>query len=192
MLNCWEREADQRPTFTKLVSQFHDTILPGTPGADNGGTYVLLGPEEDKNLLARAKSLHETSVLDITIVSRQHVTPPVSDGMTFDVVFLSPGGTERMYPVSEKVDSDCYMDMSSVSHEGSVIVNPGAEFNEYDNVTADCQESGDDGHMTTDSGHVTTTRADHVTHSNRSNGIHEHNEYILMHSAGPVVPNSQK
>ena len=186
MLSCWDKDADKRLTFTEIVSQYCDGILPGTSNADiiNGGAYVLLGPEGDTTPLQRAKTLHETSKMDITVINRHKGTPPVTNGTTFDVVYLT------------EPDLDYYIDMNS---SASVFENHAAE---YDDIAAESQESGDDSQMTADiithADHVTartdhvTTHADHVTTSkkNVASELRVIDEYILMQSAGPAVPNS--
>ena len=201
MLKCWEDEADKRPTFTEIISRYHDGLIPGTSKAKQGGGYVLLGPEE--NRVEHQKKLSETSIVNIAMINKDF---KISAGMTFDVTFLSPRGAgDSQDPECDVAvalpDQECYMEMDSVSgcHAGaSVLVNQ-AVLHEYDNVARDHQEEvgvgGErDGHVTTDSDHVTTGSTNYPTSSMLLNGSHKlytsTSDYILMQAANDHISTS--
>ena len=188
-LKCWEDEADKRPTFTEIVSRYHDGLIPGTSKAEQGGGYVLLGSEE-KCVAKHQKKLSETSVMNISMINKDSKMSTPSAGMTFDVTFLSPRGEGEQDPecdiAAAMLDQECYMEMNSVSncHAGvSVLVNQAA-LHEYDNVVQDHQEEmgagGErDGHVTTDPDHVTAGS----THSLNQKLNTSTSDYILMGAA---------
>ena len=182
MASCWSEGADKRPTFSEIVSWYHDGIIPGTSKVDEEVEgYVLLGPEEQSKTVSgkreKAKnSLTDTSVMDITMIDKREGATPI--GTTFDVVFLHQSLDEReSSSVANQPDSDYYVEMSSLSSQASVITNPIAADNDYDSVHDETEsERKNNGHV--------TTAVDHMTYSNKLDAI---GEYVVMQSAEPVV-----
>ena len=182
MLRCWSEGTDNRPTFSGIVSWYHDGVITGTTKADKEVKgYVLLGQEEQRAVEShnreKAKtSLTDTSVMDITMIRAREGTVPI--GTTFDITFLDLSTQERESPpnASNKPDSEYYVEMTSLSSDASsVIVNQSALDNEYDSVPEEV-ESKSKGHVTTSDDHVTS--------------LSEPDEYIVMQSAKPVSLNS--
>ena len=203
MLKCWEDEADKRPTFTEIVSQYHDRLISVTSKVQQGGhgSYVLLGPEEDR---VELKKFNDTSVMDISMISKDSNISTPSAGMTFDVTFLSPrsGGAPGATDLKQDVecddnitvatpDQECYIEMNSVSGyqclggtSVHVLVNQAAlDLHECDDVAHNDPGAGasyrarvrgeQDGHMITASDHVTSGLNYCPTHAVHSNGSHK-------------------
>lgn len=190
MLKCWENVAHKRPTFTEIVSRYHDGLIAAdTSKAEGGGShagYVLLGPEEERRAAEHPlKKLSETrSIMDISTISLKDlkISSTPSTGTTFDVIFLSPrmGGSrvgEELNPATEcaalpdqeyyiKMERNCVLS-DCAGESGNVLVNQAA-LHEYDDVAPqDRQEEtrmavGVSSHEERRDGHV-TTYSDHVT-----------------------------
>lgn len=182
---CWEERAENRPTFTQIVSQYHNGLIPGTAKANEGDEdgYVLLGSEENSKFTTaehqqsrEEKCISDTSVMDVTIVNNDHVenTTPSVGGMTFNVTFLhdqnrleEPGNIAAH---DQPADKDCYVEMNATS---SVLVNHAAR--EYDGV------SDEGSHVTSSADHV-ISNMDHVT------PIEHELDYVVMQKAEPAKP----
>ena len=190
ILKCWENVADKRPTFTEIVSRYHDGLIAAdTSKAEQGGRhagYVLLGPEEEHRAAEHPlKKLSKTqSVVDISTISLKDLTisSTPSVGTTFNVIFLSPRvGRSRVgeesNPAAEcaaMADQEYYIKMERncvlsdcAEESGNVLVNQAALHEYYDDVTPqDRQEEemavGVSSHGERRDGHV-TTNSDHVT-----------------------------
>ena len=206
MQKCWKDEAEKRPTFAEIVSQYHDGLIPGTTKTEQGSGYVLLGPEEKLHVEHAHEqkivtSLNETSIMDISVINKDSKLSTPSVGTKFDVLFLSPSGvTGSEQSESDKSsampDQECYMEMNRVSnwHAGvSVLVNQAA-LHEYDDVARDHQEEvgakrEQDCHVTINSDHMTAglTHSLSSTHSNGSQKLHTStSDYILMRAANDI------
>ena len=178
MLKCWEERAEKRPTFTEIVSQCHNGLIPGTAKAEEGDGYVLLGSEEMNSTTAEhqqreEKRLSSTSVMDVTIVNDhcEDSTAPSVGGTTFNVTFLhDPRGSEEPGIITASLDKKEYVEMSAAV--SNVLVNPAAL--EHDGM------SDEEGSHVTSSGDHVISDVDHVTPI-------EH-----MQEADPAKPISQK
>ena len=183
MLTCWEEEAEKRPTFTEIISQYHSGLLPGTSKGSEGQGYALLGPEEKKvPVQSQQRLFNDTSVMDITIIHQLCMTPPA--GSTFDVTFLSPSSRKGSQSAAAMPDMEYYMKMNSPSIGANVFVNLATH--EYDNVSEDQEERG---HVTTDVDHVTHSTTH--SHSNESHKLNAGCDYVHMKAAEPAVPTSK-
>ena len=206
MQKCWEDEAEKRPTFTEIVSRYHDGLIPGTTKAEQGAvdSYVLLGPEEKPHVEYEQKlatSLSKTSIMDISVIKKDSQLSTPSAGTTFDVIFLNRRGVIGAVEQSESdlaanTDQECYMHMERNSnwYAGvSVLVNQAA-LHEYDDVTQDHQEDDvgaedreQEGHVTINSDHVTVRPTHCPSSAALSNGSPElhasTSDYILMRAA---------
>ena len=184
MLKCWENVADKRPTFTEIVSRYHDGLIAAdTSKAEGGGShagYVLLGPEEECRAAEHPlKKLSETrSIMDISTISLKDlkISSTPSTGTTFDVIFLSPRVGSRVGEESNPAtecpaampDQEYYIKMER-NCVLSDCAGDQAALHEYDDVAPqDRQEEAQmavgvsshgerqDSHVTTDSNHVTS------------------------------------
>ena len=188
MLKCWENVADKRPTFTEIVSRYHDGLIADTSKAEHGGShagYALLGPEEERCAAEHPlKKLSKTqSVVDISTISLKDlkISSTPSTGTTFNVIFLSPRVGSRVggesNPAAEcatlpdqeyyiKMERNCVLS-DCAEESGNVLVNQAA-LHEYDDVAPqDRQEKarmavGVSSHGERRGDHVTTDN-DHVT-----------------------------
>jgi hypothetical protein len=207
MLKCWKNAADKRPTFTEIVSRYHDGLILDTSKAEQGDGrgYVLLGHEE-KRVAKLSKKLSQTSIVDSMISLKDaKVSTIPSAGTTFDVIFLSPAGESKMGDRGAELDPECaampdqYMEMEMncilggrAGTSGHVLVNQAA-LHEYDNVAEDHQEeevmvgAPSHGHVTTSSDHVTSGSNHCLKSAIQANGGHKlstsTSDYILMRAA---------
>ena len=217
MLKCWENVADKRPTFTEIVSRYHDGLVMDTSKAEQGRShagYVLLGPEEERRAAEHPlKKLSKTqSIVDISTISLKDlkISSTPSTGTTFNVTFLSPrvGGSrvgEESNPGAEcaaampdqeyyiKMERNCVLS-DCAEENGNVLVNQAA-LHEYDVVTPQDQQEeirmevgvsshGErrDGHVTTDSDHL-TSGSNHCLKS----PVHANEDYKLNASASDYI-----
>ena len=190
MQNCWEDEAERRPTFTEIVSRYHDGLIVGTSKAGVEEGYVLLGSEEKKQYRQHQEgeangtsSEADSESLLNAIVTHFQKTPPAS--FVFDVAFLTPNCRRGSLPLAAMPNMEYYVEMNSLPHGASVFVNH--TMHDYDNITVEEEE---DGHVKTKdhmTDHVTTYRNHVTTDLPQSNS-----DYILMQSAEPAKSTSQK
>ena len=178
MLKCWEENAENRPTFIEIVSQYHSGLIPGTAKAEEGDDYALLGSEENsstaENQQREEKSLSNTSVMDITIVDNHCETVPTVGGTTFHVTLShDPKGSEGPI-IAAQPDNEYYVEMNAMSN---VLVNQAAH---------ECNGISDEGsHMTSSADHVISDM-DHVI------PVEDELDYVVMQEAEPAKPISQK
>ena len=180
MLKCWEERGEKRPTFTEIVSHYHNGLIPGTAKAEEGTDgYVLLGSEEHSSTAERpdpsreensAKCLSDTSVMDVTIVNNLcEDAAPSAGGIAFHVTLLhNQKGSEDSAIIAAQPDKECYVEMNGLSN---VLVNQAA--GEYDGVS----EEGS--HVTSSADHVISD-VDHVT------PVEHELDYIVMQKAEPA------
>ena len=179
MLKCWEGKAEKRPTFTEIVSQYHDGLIPGTSKADEGDGYVLLGIEENLSTALQHQQLREeksndTSVIDITVIDNNHQNTPSIAGTTFHVTLShDPKGTEQ--PTEAQPEKEYYIEMNAVSN---VFVNQAAH--EYDGISDEAN------HVTSSADHVIPDAVNNVS------DVEHELEYIVMQKAEPAKPTNQK
>ena len=152
MLSCWKDKAEERPTFTKIVSRYHDGLIPGTSKAEHGEGYVLLGLEENTSQQHQQRAetnLNNTSAMDITNINDQCQNMP-SAGTTFHVTLLYDSkGRPGNQPIGAEAEMEYYIEMSSV------FVNQAVQDN--DNVA-------DEGNHVTSSADHEIADVNHVTH----------------------------
>ena len=156
MVNCWKDKAEERPTFTDVVSRYHDGFMPGTSKAEHGD-YHLLGSEENISIESAEESLNDISVVDVTLVNGHHQSTP-SAGTTFHVTLLrEPVGPESPdQPITARPDMD--------ETNANVFVNKAVH--EYD---------------ISDEGNHVTSSVDHVIPD-----VPHDLDYVLMQEAKPI------
>lgn len=175
MLKCWEDEAENRPTFTEIVSCYHDGLLPGTSKSEEGDTYVLLGPEEttsnSHHQQKKEKSLDDTSVMDTTIINNhdQNVIVPSNAGTST----LSRDSKESV--AIHESDKEYYIEMNATSN---MFVNQAAH--EYDDISDEAN------HVTFSADHVIPDAVNHVT------SVEHELDYVVMQGAEPAKAADQK
>ena len=178
MLTCWEERGEKRPTFTEIVSHYHNGVIPGTAKAEEDDGYVLLGPEDHSSTVKRhpsrdenSKRFSDTLVMDVTIVNNhcEDTAPSVAGDTTFHVTLLhNQKGSGDPVIIATQPTKECYVEMNGLSN---VLVNQAA--GEYDGVS----EEGS--HVTSSADHVISD-VDHVT------PVEHELDYIVMQKAEPA------